>query len=247
MSGAIVADIQNLPVNKPKLYYGSNIVGKQLFEFLPQEGGGFLSINDTQQVNIAIGAANQNVHLNPKESMLKVKVQITGGNAAANSVDNKYIFKGVSTLLKSLQVSHMTKSTVFEDLQNADLFIQASKSLLPDSYWDSLAWDVDGSSVNETEVYTKTKVAADLPLYQGEGLICDGSLTYANADAGERRFYNAEEVNATITRTKGKTVEVEVPLPSGLLSSSNDTLLPIGSCPLKLTLNFNKISDFKCF
>lgn len=244
MTDAIVAEVANLPVNKLRLSHGSNIVGRQLYEFLPQEGGGKLSVNDTQQINIAIGTASPAVYLNPRESMLKVRCEITGGTADPASVNNKYIFKGVSTLLKSIQVSHMTKSTVFEDLQNADLFIQASKSLLPDSYWDSLAWDVDGSIVNKTQVYEKSNVSANsaLTAYRGEGLICDGSKTYADADTGARRFYNADEVNSVITRTKNKVFEVEVPLPSGLLSSSNDTLLPIGQCPLKLTLNLNNIA-----
>ena len=239
MTDAMIADVQALPHNQIRLSHGSNIVARQLFEFQPMEGGGFLSVNDTQQINIPISTGSPANYLNPSESMLKVKFQISGGNATSASVDNKYIFKGVSTLMKSIQVSHLTKSVVLEDLQNADLFIQASKSLIPDSFWDSLAFDIDGSIVHTADVYTKPPADARL---QGEGLLCDGSVAYATADNGERRFYHPDEVNVVIVRTKGKTVECEVPLPSGLLSSSLKTLLPIFNLPLKLTINTNTIA-----
>ena len=243
MSDPITADISKLAHNKLRLSYGSSILGRQLHEFQPLESAGLVDISNTTQINIPIASANPASFLNPAESMLKCRIKITAPNAstATADVNKRYIFKGVSSLIKSLQTSHATKSTVFENIENSDIFTQASKSLLDNSYWQNLCHDVDGSQVNSL-LQGPNNVAPFNAAPYGTGLLADDSNSYNNASANEIKVYNADEVLETMRRTANRVVECEVPLPSGLLSSSNDSLIPLFNCPLKLTLNFNPIS-----
>jgi len=242
MSDPIVAEVSRLPHNKLRLSYGNTILSKQLFEFQAIEQGGLIDIEQTTQISIPIASANPASMLNPAESLLKARFRITGAAVATEAdVDNKYIFKGVSSLIKSIQVQHATKSTPFENVDNADMFIQASKSLVDHSFWNSLAYDVDGSIVHTMIGLPNNSDSIKVANGYGEGLVANG-LVYDHTKGDEIVVYKVEEVNETILRTQGNVVECEVPIPSGLLSSSNDSLVPLFNLPLKLVINFNTIT-----
>jgi hypothetical protein len=248
----VVGKISQLPHNKLRLGYGSQIYGKVLYNFRSSTGAGMRDITEVSQIKIPISSANPNAFLNPAESVLRCKFKITGGaNTALGHDKEKYIFRGASSFIRSLKTSHLTKGTTFEKIDNADMLVQLSKSMLPHSYWDSLCWDVDGSSINNYIVDTKAELNTDYSgvfdnnKYRADGssvwsIVVGGVETVANATVLKQ--YDPVEVNRTINRTLNKEVEVEIPLVSGLLSSSNNSLIPLFHCPVELQLDLNNIA-----
>ena len=245
MSDPINADVSKLAHNKLRMSYGNTILGRQLFEFQAIEQGGLIDIEQTTQISIPIASANPASFLNPCESLLKCRFRITaaGADPAIGNVADKYIFKGASTLIKSMQVQHATKSTPFENIDNVDMFIQASKSLVDDAFWRSLCYDVDGSNIHTMIGLPNNNAALAVAQGYGTGLTANGFNSYTVGNADEVVVYKASEVNSTILRTKGRIIECEIPIPSGLLSSSNDSLIPLFNLPLKLVINFNTITQ----
>ena len=239
-----VGTISQLPHNKLRLGYGSQILGKVIINARATTGAGLRDIADITQVKIPISSPSPNAFLNPGESVLRCKFKITtsaGAGLAHNA--EKYIFRGASTFIRSMKVSHLTKGGTIEKVDNMDMLVQLCKSLLPASYFESLCWDVDGSSVNSYVVDTKANLDADAvkkAINENNKYLADDSPNWATG--GLQKHYNADEVNQTMNRTMNKEVEVEIPIPSGVLSSSNSNLIPLFHCPLLLELDLNNIT-----
>jgi hypothetical protein len=253
--------LAKLPTNRLRVGHGTQLnKGKIYHKYTASTGAGLRSINDVSLVKIGIASGNKNAMLNPSESLLMARVYIKTKSSVDVDVDHdkeKYFWHGASSLIRCLRVTHLTKGSLFERVDNYDQLCALSKSLLPKSFYEnSLCYDVDGSALHSYVIDTKDNLDAagsfangnfykgvfDANKYLADNTIAWAATSPAALLTAPRKFYNPSEVNRTIQRTMNREVTVEIPLISGLLSSSNKNLVPLYYCPLQIEMDLNNIA-----